>query len=346
MQQFEEKSLYDLAESIYDLDEKVYMVLGSSLGRVFNTGKARSVRELTNMMRDGKGYVLRNELALISNMARTIPDKSVRGPIMMEYDRLIKQVLELPTNQMLVDIIDEERAKMNEVHLEHRFSEGDHFIVCIERTYGCGGTGIGFRLADSLQINYYDDEIFDEVLNRLEAEKDHVEDVGGFSYHKDENDQSQYMYTQLSSASEVRPTTMKQKMSDFSRYHGLPKRDAVFFNQSHLLCEMAKQEDFVIMGRCAHAILLRNHIPHISILITAPFELRVQRVMKVNKNMTEKQVRRMLKNQDSEYSQYYKFFAGYDWKDADHYDISINSATYGLQGTVDMLVRMMEDHVK
>lgn len=346
MAQVEEKSLYDLAESIYNLDEKVYMVLGSALGRVFNTGKARSVRELANMMRDGKGYVLRNELALISNMARTIPDKSVRRPIMEEYDRLLKQVLELPTNQMLVDIIDEERARMNRVHLEHRFSEGDHFIVCIERTYGCGGTGIGFRLADSLQINYYDDEIFDEVLNRLDAEREHLEDSGGFSYHKDENDQSKYFYTQQFDTTRNSQSTLKQKMNDFSRYHGLPKRDAVFFNQSHLLCEMAKQEDFVIMGRCADAILSRNHIPHISIFITAPFELRVQRVMKVNKNMSEKQVRKMLKNQDVEYSQYYKFFTGYDWKDADHYDISINSSTYGIEGSVEMLYRILESHLK
>ena len=29
------------------------------------------------------------------------------------------------------------------------------------------------------------------------------------------------------------------------------RKDAVFFNQSKLLCDMAKEEDFIIMGRCA-----------------------------------------------------------------------------------------------
>ncbi len=45
---------------------------------------------------------------------------------------------------------------------------------------------------------------------------------------------------------------------------------------------MAKEEDFIVMGRCADVILANNHIPHISIFITAPFEQRVHRIMEVN----------------------------------------------------------------
>lgn len=36
---------------------------------------------------------------------------------------------------------------------------------------GSAGNDIGFGLADKLRINYYDVEIFDQVLRRLEAEK-------------------------------------------------------------------------------------------------------------------------------------------------------------------------------
>ena len=58
---------------------------------------------------------------------------------------------------------------------------------------------------------------------------------------------------------------------DFKKYHGLPVQDAIFFNQSDLICDMAKKEDFIVMGRCADVILTNNHIPHISIFITASF---------------------------------------------------------------------------
>lgn len=56
--------------------------------------------------------------------------------------------------------------------------------------------------------------------------------------------------------------TLGQKIREFSRYHGLPKKDAIFFNQSQLICDMAKKEDFVVMGRCADVILANNNIPH------------------------------------------------------------------------------------
>ena len=47
---------------------------------------------------------------------------------------------------------------------------------------------------------------------------------------------------------------------EFNRYHGLPKQDAVFFNMSDLICDLASKEDCIIMGRCADAILKKQ--PH------------------------------------------------------------------------------------
>ena len=36
--------------------------------------------------------------------------------------------------------------------------------------------------------------------------------------------------------------SLKERIREFSRYHGLPKTEAVFFNQSELICEMAQRE--------------------------------------------------------------------------------------------------------
>lgn len=58
---------------------------------------------------------------------------------------------------------------------------------------------------------------------------------------------------------------------------------------------MAKEEDFIVMGRCADVILANNHIPHISIFITAPFEQRVRRIMEVN-DLDHKKAVRLLKS--------------------------------------------------
>ena len=228
-----------------------------------------------------------------------------------------------------VDILDQNLASLNTSNLHQKFSKDDHLIICIGRTHGSAGTDIGFALADALKINYYDVEIFNRVLERLEAEKDSVTDRDSFTAKLDKVAKHD--------------TNAKRFLKDFSRYHGLPKKDAVFFNQSDLIVEMAKKEDFIVMGRCADVILTNNRIPHISIFITAPFEQRVHRMMEVN-NLPLREAVRRLKKIDKGHEQYYHFYTGRKWGDAVNYDLCINSACYGIEESVELIERMIDRH--
>ncbi len=332
--EYTQEMLRELAERIYDLDAEVYTQLGSSLGRVFNRDREGCVEEMVELMTTRpQGHQLRSELALISNMARTIKDKEIRKMVMTEYNSILQQVISLPTSFGEGDVLDQDMASLNALNLRDRFAEGDHLIICIGRTYGCGGNEIGFTLADALKINYYDAEIFSAVLKRLEAEKDVVEDRAGYNY----GPQQKNLERAFEAAKKM---TLKDHMRQFSRYHGLSKRDAVFFNQSDLICDMAKREDFIVMGRCADVILTNNRIPHISIFITAPFEQRLRRTMEVHK-LNEKQARRVLKRIDRQHLNYYHFYTGRKWGNAVNYDLCINSAAYGIEGSVDFIRRMI-----
>ena len=154
-----------------------------------------------------------------------------------------------------------------------------------------------------------------------------------------------------------RPKGLKARIREFSRYHGLPKAEAVFFNQSELICDMARREDFVIMGRCADVILTNHQIPHVSIFVNAPFEVRVRRVMKQD-NLDYKSARKFLKKVDRRHRSYYEFFTSRKWGDRRHrsyyefftsrkwgdvvnYDLCINSASYGIEGSVQLIERLL-----
>ena len=71
------KDMYiELANRIYDLDGEVYKCVGSSLGRTFTGSRENTIRALSMLMyTKPDGHLLRSELALISNMARTIKNK-------------------------------------------------------------------------------------------------------------------------------------------------------------------------------------------------------------------------------------------------------------------------------
>ena len=331
-----EETLRNLAERIYDLDAEVYVQLGSSLGRVFNNDRKRCVDDMVSLMLNRpEAHRIRSELALIANMARTIKDKEERALVMREYNIILKELMSLPTSFAGCDIIDPNMARLNTFNLNDRFSKDDHLIICMSWTYGSGGSTVGFKLSDKLKINYYDEEIFDAVLKRLEVEQDSVQDVSG--YNTDLPDWNGFVNTLLPD----NHISIRERLREFSRYHGLSKRDAVFFNQSDLICDMAKKEDFILMGRCGDVILTNNNIPHISLYVTAPFEQRIQRVMEINKGMDEKKVRHLLHHLDRQHSHYYRFYTGRKWGHANNYDLCVNSASYGIDGTVDFIMKML-----
>ena len=322
----------EIARRIYDLDAEVYRVLGSSLGRVFNSDRDMTVRRLANLMGDfTQGHYLRSELALISNMARTIPVKADRSRLMTEYNEILHALDKLPTNFNSLDILDPKMAHLNSLRLNRRFDQGNHLVVCIGRTYGSAGTDIGFALADALKINYYDSEIFTEVLERMEADPKSGQDRVSFA-HKQNLNQSLGM---------DKNRGLKERLREFNRYHGLPTEDALFFNQSGLLCDMAKREDFIIMGRCADAILSNNGIPHISLFINAPFNLRVRRVMDTD-GLDKKGATKLLHQLDRRHRHYYEFYTGRRWGDPANYDLCLNSASYGIDGSVALVRQLIE----
>ena len=326
MQENREKCM-ELANRIYDLDAEVYSCVGSALGRTFTGNRESTVQNLCSLMlaRPG-GHLLRSELALISNMARTIRDKEKRAQMMAEYDAILKEIEALPDSFGKVDIMDLSRAELNPT-ARKKLSEKDPLVICISRTQGSAGNDIGFELADDLHINYYDVEIFNQVLSRLEVEKGSVGDAEADHFENFDK----YRKTSFS---------LKKWMREFNRYHGLPRQDAVFFNMSDLICSLARTEDCVIMGRCADSILTNNHIPHLSIFISAPFSLRVRRIM-ASKNMDLRHASRFLKQMDRQHQKYYDFYTYGRWGRPENYDLCINSANYGIRETVDLIERMI-----
>jgi len=328
--------ILQLATDIYDFDEKVYKTTGSELGRVFGKHRDRNIHEIEGALTHQDMNVVRSELALISGMARTVQDEGKRRKLMSEYNKLLQRVHDISRNSKDELILDPVRASLNELMLGDRFGDDSHLIICISRAYGSGGNEIGFGLADKLHINYYDADIFRTVLKRMEAEQEGITDITAF------NERFQQLTKKnLGIGAYIDHRSPKEVLKDIDRYHGLPMRDALFFNQSDLIVQMAQEQDFVIMGRCADVILEKNHIPHISIYITAPFDLRAKRLMKVH-DVSARAASKALKQVDGEHASYYEYYTGRKWGDANNYDLSINSSSYGIEGSVDFILNVLK----
>ena len=85
------------------------------------------------------GHLLRSELALISNMARTIKNKEEKSRMMTEYNEILMEIEKLPDVFGKVDILDDERVRLNLAAKREKLSENDHLVICISRTQGSAG---------------------------------------------------------------------------------------------------------------------------------------------------------------------------------------------------------------
>ena len=117
----------ELATRLYELDGEVYESVGSSLGRTFTGDREGTIRNLSALMyTKPDGHLLRSEMALISNMARTIKDKEEKSRLMKKYDEIFQEILTLPETFVATDIMDKERVALNHmIKRREKISEND-----------------------------------------------------------------------------------------------------------------------------------------------------------------------------------------------------------------------------
>lgn len=304
----------NIAVRLYELDKKVYETTGSTLGRVFPSSPSFALQKIIDALKINREHFLKNEMTLIANMIGTIRDSKKAAPLKQEYDELEKDILAYNPKIIIPHSIDN-----NDAVASRRFSSENHLIICISRQFGTGGHTIGYELSQRLGIAYYDKEIIHLACERMGFDSSKVTDYGGDTLAKN-----------------------KKLLSGFgkgSRKFFSPQSDLLFFTQSNLICEMAGQESCIIMGRCADAVLSNNHIPHLSIFLSAPLRERIKYEMGIT-GCDYKTASSRVKKMDQERKNYYQYYTGRQWGYSGNYDLCVNTFFYGKDDTIQLLYDM------
>lgn len=301
----------EIATKLYELDVKVYESTVSTMGKVFPAGKEISVKHMLKSIERDKKHFFKDETTLISNMINTIHDQNKAAEYRKELNAILKMINEFSPSKASPDSF-----SSNILNMKNRFSDEHHMIICIGREYGSGGHEVGYRLAQKLDISYYDKEILNMASEHFNSDMNvvskHDEKVGRQSFFD------------------------KNPLKLF----GFSGNDSLFFAQSAFIQDIAKKGDCVIMGRCSDVILEHAGIPRLSIFIGAPFEERVKHEMICSKISREQAVE-IVHHMDKERKSYYNYYTNRRWGHSDNYDLSINTACYGIDGTVEILEKMV-----
>lgn len=193
-----------------------------------------------------------------------------------------------------------------------------HLVIALSRQYGSGGREIGRQLAQRLGIAFYDREIIELAAGRGDIELSRLAGA-------DENRGNPWLFE-----------SVYEDGGPAGR--GTSPSDALYWLQSEIIRKKAREEDCLLVGRCANHVLARAGIPHISIYVCAPLEERVRRVG-LTEHVHEKEAAALVRKTDKQRRVYYEQYTGRSWGAPENYDLCINSARYGSERTVDLLVR-------
>ena len=198
---------------------------------------------------------------------------------------------------------------------------GWDMVITLGREFGSGGRELGRRLADHLQIAYYDKEILSEIAKRTQLTEEYVHNV--VEHHP---------YPLL-------PITIGHSLYPDMTFQ---IQQSVYVEQSNIIKEMAAASDCIIVGRCADYIL--RDIKPFRIFVYADMESRISRCHQrapEGEHLSDKEMKQMIQKVDKGRAKYYEFYTGEKWGDKSSYDLCINTSNVVIKELVPHLAAFL-----
>lgn len=196
-------------------------------------------------------------------------------------------------------------------------------VITVGRQYGSGGREIGTMLAEKLGIAYYDDMLLKEAAK----ESGLCEDL----FHSFDERPKSFLYS-------IAMDPYSFSMNSVTARGNIEQQ--VYLATYETIKKLADKGPCVLIGRCAdYALKDRDDV--INIFITAPLENRIERVAKRN-DISLEEAKDRIKKTDKSRASYYNYYSSKDWGEAKSYDLCIDSSLLGIEGTVELLEKMIQ----
>lgn len=183
--------------------------------------------------------------------------------------------------------------------------------IVIEREYASGGTEIGKRIADILDIPCYGKEIPEITSQRTDISVERILEL-------EENATGSLLYSL---------SRMTSFMSGNNRE--INAFESVIIEEMETIRKLSGNGPAVFVGRSA-AKVLADRDDVLKVFIHASNDFREHRGMKVYK-VCRSEIKETLKKYDKRRASFYKENFGTDWKNYADYDLVLDSSVLGIE---------------
>lgn len=198
----------------------------------------------------------------------------------------------------------------------------DKKIITISREFGSGGRLIGRRLAEKLDIPYYDKELLDRIAEESGFCKEMLEDA-------EKKAKNSFLYSLASAlgTGEAGPES-------------LSLNERFFLAQFDTIRKIAEEGSCVIVGRCADYIV-RGMPEATNVFIYAEEADKIKRAVE-EYGVPADAVKKLMKDTDKARANYYSYHTGRKWGENVNYNLSIDSGYIEIEDIVDLIIKYTE----
>lgn len=191
--------------------------------------------------------------------------------------------------------------------------------ITIARQYGSGGREVGQKLAQKMDLPFYDKE-----LVAIAAKKSGMSEK--LFQTADERHTSSLLYSlSIGNYSYDTPGTSTNLLLN----------DRLFLLQSQIIEDAAKKGPCVIVGRCGNYIL-RDKANVFRVFLYADREIRIQHAIETY-GLDPKKAGSIVSKMDRQRSAYFNFYTGQKWNDFSNYDLCLNTGRMGIDRVVECI---------
>ncbi len=206
-------------------------------------------------------------------------------------------------------------------------NRNEKFVITINRELGSGGRSVGHRLAERLDVKFYDKAVIKGLKEKYHLTTEEIEKLKG----QKEGWWAEFQRKVVPFAEIDSPYS-----SSMGNEPEIITTEEVFKAEKEIIKAITDNESCVITGRSAFYVL-KEHPNHLSILIQAPMEQRIQRVMKKQELSREAAIK-AIKQVDERRENYVQKFCGTSRYDTRNYDLVISMEHLKEDDAVDIIL--------
>ena len=209
----------------------------------------------------------------------------------------------------------------------------EQFVITINRELGSGGRTVGEILARKLGVSFYYKALIRALEEKYNLTAEEIEKLKG---------RKTRWWEDFKRISDLGNSMVDSRpyLAKYGKDSEVLTTENVFQAESEILTEIAAEESCVIAGRCGFFVF-RNHPNHLSVLIQAPMEKRVARVV-AKQNVSEAEARKIIAKVDMMRENYVKRFTGTTRYDTRNYDLVFNANGKTEEQIADQILSYLE----